>query len=394
LAAIGEKKKTLIIDADMTGTSLADADPPPDGASQRVQARLLLRPDKKMKYFNDLVFSIPPDFTDYTTLHVNNAKTAEKALKLFLWEIDGSEGMIFVMPGNSSAQAVQSAVPFLSQENQVHFFRHRLEKIIASSILAGFEVVIVDHSPGLYGISKSSFTTVLDQLCHHEPILMEEDLEHSRLDSLIRAARPECWKERGGSIFVQSILVTTQDAVDYRAILRSSYFCIKQHENALKKTSRLPLVDIFGFLERVITESSKDFIKTGWFFLDIAFNKFHRESEYVADPALVIPNLLKIIDDEKQPASNNKEKERKKEEEKEREILEKYLTERLKVYGANAGEYIDDFDLSKVISAVKYMMSTEEPEWMKDKGRWILWLEFVGGLTGLKLPKSGQITTL
>lgn len=396
LAAFGDKKKTLIVDADMTGTSLAEADPPPDGASEDEQARLLLSSDKNKKYFNDLVFAIPRDFTSYTPIHVSNARTeAQKALEPFLWEIDGSDGMVFVMPGNSSAQAVQCAVPFLSQEYHVHFFRHRLEKIIASSILAGFEVVIVDHSPGLYGISKSSFTTVLDQLCHHEPIPTNENVdnpleEDSRLDSLIRAACPDCWKERGGSFLGQSILVTTQDAVDCRAILPSSYFCIKEHEIVLKKAkaSRLPLVDIFGFLERIIMESSKDFIKTGWFSMDIAFNKFQVEIDKVFDPALIIPALLKDIAVEKQTGSNEKEKERKKQEKKEIKILEKYFVGRLKVHGAGAGEYLEDFGLSKIISAVKYMTSTETPGWMVDKGRWQHWLEFVGGLTGLKLPQD------
>jgi len=396
LAAFGEKKKSLIIDADMTGTSLVDAVPIPGGRSEEERARLLIRSDKRKKYFNDLVFAIPPDFTSWTPIHVNNARTeAQNALEPFLWEIEGSNGMIFVMPGDSSAQAVQYAVPFLSQEYHVHFFRHRMEKIIASSILVGFEVVIIDHSPGLYGISKSSFTTILDQLCHHEPIPTQENLNHpleedSRLDSLIRAARPDFWKKRGGSFLGQSILVTTQDTVDHRAIIPSSYFCIKQHEASLQKakSSRLPRVDIFGFIERITTESRKEFVKTGWFVMDIAFNKFQREIESVVDPTIVIPDLLKKIDD----GLKKKEKEEEKQEKKERKILTRYLAERLKVYGADAGEYLYDFDLSRVISAIRNITLQENPEWMKDKGPWIHWLEFVGRLTNLKLPPANQIT--
>lgn len=389
LVAFGHDKKTLIIDADMTGTSLADA----DMISKGEQAGQLLRSDQSKKYFNDLVFAIPPDFTGYTAIHASNAREkTKKVLDPFLWQIVGSDKKIFVMPGDSGAQAVKHAVPFLSQEYHVHFFRHRLEKIIASSILAGFEVVIVDHSPGLYGISKSSFTTVLDQLCHHEPVPTNENSDNpleepSRLDSLIRAACPDCWKDRGGSFVGQSILVTTPDTVDCRAILPSSYFCIKEHENFLKKakTSRLPPIDIFDFLDRIISENSKEFIRTGWFSMDIAFNKFPKELKEVFDPALRIPELLRKTSDEIRIGLNKKKKQLKDQEEKEREILEEYFIERLKIPGADAGEYLEDFDLSRVISAVKHIKSGGQPEWMNDKRGWQGWVEFVGKLTGLRL---------
>ena len=397
LAAFGHDKTTLIIDADMTGTSLADADLP----SENKQAGRLLRSGKKKKYFNDLVFAIPPDFTSYTPIHVNNARDkAKKALEPFLWEIVSSDKKVFVMPGDSRARAVQRAVPFLSQEYHVHFFRHRLEKIIASSILAGFEVVIVDHSPGLYGISKSSFTTVLDQLCYHEPVPTKENFDNpfeepSRLDRLITAACPDYYNDRGGSFVGQSILVTTPDAVDCRAILPSSYFCIKEHENLLKKskTSHLPTIDIFDFLRRITLEDSKDFIKTGWFSMDIAFNKFPKELKEVFDPALRIPALLKNTADENRMESNKKKKQTKKQEEKEREILEKYFVKRLSVSGADAGEYLEDFDLSTVILTVKHLISAGKSGFGKNYKEWQHWVEFVAGLTGLRLT-HGQTKLL
>lgn len=135
LAAIHYDKMTLIIDADFTGTSFLDI---PD----------MIKVDKK-EYFNDFMLAKPSEFEKYTP--ITSGKTNEKikeTRKKFCWNVPDGDGKIFCMPGSALVKDMKKIIPLISQEDHLRFFRHRLEDILVTATMAGFEVIIIDHSPG------------------------------------------------------------------------------------------------------------------------------------------------------------------------------------------------------------------------------------------------------
>ncbi len=171
-ASIFHSKKVLIIDGDLTGTSLIDV----PGWSD----------NKKPTYFNNLILATPPDFLSYTS-----GKKSSQHISKFYQKIPRFENICF-MPASPCFKDILKVIPLISQEDFLNFFRHRLEDIVNAVITDKFDVVIIDHPPGLFGISNASLRMILDRKFNLEnkPVL-------------------------------QALIVTTQDPSDYRALLPS-----------------------------------------------------------------------------------------------------------------------------------------------------------------------------
>ena len=307
LAAIHYGKMTLIIDADFTGTSFLDI---PD----------IIKVDKK-EYFNDFILAKPSEFEKYTS--ITSGKTKEKieeTRKKFCWNVPAGDGKIFCMPGSALVKDMQKIIPLISQEDHLRFFRHRLEDILVTATMAGFEVIIIDHSPGLLGLSKSSLFMVVDQAVSH---FNEERHPHgpTRLDRLYRATAIGADNTR---ISAYAIFVTTFDPVDYRALFPSiSYF-----------------LDRKGAFH-----SSQDFHGH----LDVIFNKAPGQP---FDDLIEIPKVFEEI--RTLPDDRNVHPE-----------LIKYFDDRAKDVGAEAAEYIKDFDMARILEAIKNLKAKEKPEYAK-----------------------------
>ncbi len=172
-ASIFHSRKALIIDGDLTGTSLIDV---PGWSDNK----------KKPTYFNDLILATPPDFLSYTS-----GKKSSQKISKFYQKIPGFEN-IYYMPASPCFQDILKVIPLISQEDFLNFFRHRLEDIVKAVITDEFDVVIIDHPPGLFGISNASLRMILDGKLNlkDKPVL-------------------------------QALIVTTQDPSDYRALIPS-----------------------------------------------------------------------------------------------------------------------------------------------------------------------------
>ena len=300
-AAFHNDKKTLIIDADLTGTSLLDI---PETVS-----------DHGKKYFNDFILANPSEFGKHTPVTSGQAKQkAEDTEKKFCWNIPKGNGKIFCIPGSPLVEDMQKIVPLISQEDHLGFFRHRMEDILVTATLAGFEVIIIDHSPGLLGLSKSSLFMVVDQSVSH---LSDKHHSHgpTRLGRLYRAAA-------NTRISAYAIFVTTFEPVDYRALFPS----------------------ISHFLdEKGSFKSSQDFHGH----LDMIFNK---APEQPFEATFEIPEVFEKI--RSLPDGRNV-----------HNTLIKYFDDRAKEIGAEAAEYIDEFDMSRILDVIKNLKTKQKREY-------------------------------
>ena len=307
LAAIHNDKKTLIIDADFTGTSFLDI---PD-----------MIVDDKKEYFNDFILAKPSEFEKYTpiTSDETNEKIKETRKK-FCWNVPDGDGKIFCMPGSALVKDMKKIIPLIAQEDHLRFFRHRLEDILVTATMAGFEVIIIDHSPGLLGLSKSSLFMVVDQAISH---FNEERHPHgpTRLDRLYRATVTEADNTR---ISAYAIFVTTFEPVDYRALFPSISYYLD---------------------EKGSFKSSQDFHGH----LDMIFNKAPRQP---FDATIEIPEVFEKI--KTLPDSRKVHPE-----------LIKYFDDRAKDVGAEAAEYIKGFDMARILEIIKNLKAKEKPEYAK-----------------------------
>jgi hypothetical protein len=297
LAAFHNDKMTLIIDADFTGTSFLDI---PD-----------MIVDDKKEYFNDFILAKPSKFEDYTP--ITSVKTNEKikeTKKKFCWNVPAGDGKIFCMPGSALVKDMQKIIPLISQEDHLRFFRHRLEDVLVTATMAGFEVIIIDHSPGLLGLSKSSLFMVVDQAVSH---FNKERHPHgpTRLDRLYRATEADNTR-----ISAYAIFVTTFEAVDYKALFPSlSYFL---NEKGSFKFSQ----NFHGHL-------------------DMIFNKAPGQP---FDATTEIPEVFEKI--KTLPDGRNV-----------HNTLIDYFDDRTKEVGAEAAEDIKGFDMAKILGIIKKSQS-------------------------------------
>jgi len=312
LAAIHNDKKTLIIDADFTGTSFLDI---PD-----------MIVDDKKEYFNDFILAKPSEFEKYTPITSGkiNERINETRNK-FCWNVPDGDGKIFCMPGSALVKDMKKIIPLISQEDHLRFFRHRLEDILITATMAGFEVIIIDHSPGLLGLSKSFLFMVVDQAVSH---FNEERHPHgpTRLDRLYRATEADNTR-----ISAYAIFVTTFEAVDYRALFPSlSYF-----------------LD-----EKGSFKSSQNFHGH----LDMIFNKAPGQP---FDATTEIPEVFEKI--KTLPDGRNV-----------HNTLIDYFDDRAKDVGAEAAEYIKGFDMARILGIIKNLKKKQNLGSAAEWERWCM----------------------
>jgi MinD-like ATPase involved in chromosome partitioning or flagellar assembly len=174
-ASIHHKKKVLIIDADLTGVSLHDV--------------FRTSNSKKVSYLNDLLLADPSKFAKITI--GKSSRPKEYSLEKYCLNVPEGK-KIFYLPGSPCYSDMMRIVPLISQEDNLHFFRFRLEELIEEAIIEGFGTIVIDHPPGLFGLSAATLSLLFDN--------------EFKMDGV------------GSRIYAHSLLITTRDRSDYRAM--------------------------------------------------------------------------------------------------------------------------------------------------------------------------------
>lgn len=313
-------KKVVIIDADMTGASLIDIFP--------------TEQDKDIKYFNDLLLAEPHDFASYTPICSKSGQTTQKedkdVLQLFLRNVQIDELSVDYIPASPILKDILKVVPLISQEDHLHFFKHRLEDII-TTLWKDFEVIIIDNPPGLYGISKSSLDMVIDEAIKRNP---------TRLDR-IRFGHNSSLDNK--SINMKSIFVSTPDIQDYKALLPSfSWFLMN---NKCIKPDEIP-----NTLEKVF----------------VVFNKSRSHKKGARFDSLLV---LQDIFDKSKAFPDNRELNK---------DISNSLYDRSKRTGALASEYVSDFRMEEILKTIPRLKSSNNIRKGIEK-----WCEQVGKSLGI-----------
>ncbi len=186
--ALKEDKRTLIIDGDITGTSLVD---------------IFIKGKNSVRYFNELLLSDPLVFRQYE-------KEPKRVETDFCMPVDNHK-KIFFMPSSSIFEDLKIIVALISQEERLHFFRSRMRDILELLVQNNFEMLIIDTPPGLYGMSQAMREIKFNEIRKYK------------------------FKK-------QSIFVTSPDKPDYRALfstLSQIYLTIREEarEEWLKMNS-------------------------------------------------------------------------------------------------------------------------------------------------------------
>ena len=181
LSCILHKQKTLIIDCDLTGTSIVD---------------LFYNVDKNnnakenIKYLNSLLLATPSVFNKYEN---NNKNDIEKE---YFHKI-GDYNDLYYIPSSPIFEDIQEIAGLISQEDKLHFFRSRMEDSLKLFINRGIKTIIIDCPPGLFGLSSA----------------MLEISDQDKYDK-------------------SSLFITSSDPTDYRALIPSySDYCSKIRDN-------------------------------------------------------------------------------------------------------------------------------------------------------------------
>jgi hypothetical protein len=184
-------KKTLIIDGDMTGASIADV------------PGMECEPGSN---FNKLILANPSEFLQLTAQWPPPKGNNYTNLELQFCRKKVDHESVYFIPSSAGPADVERVVPLISQEDYLHFFRHRIEDTLAAAIRSGFQMIILDHSPGLFGFSKTALQMSLEWS-------LPQDKNDHRLRHLLngKLAKPS----------LQALLVSSFEPHDYRAVLIS-----------------------------------------------------------------------------------------------------------------------------------------------------------------------------
>lgn len=219
LEAIYHGKKTIIIDADMTGTSLVDVFP---SSLEHV------------RYLNEVILAPPAEFEKYTSI-LSRPEGSSHDLSSLWQKIPQCE--LYYIPSSPMLRDIQRVVPLISQEDYLGFFKRRLEDFIVATLNDNFDVIIIDHGPGLFGLSTTSINMALDHIT-------SQRATPKRLARLMQMV-PE-----KGALSVNCVLVATPDPVDHNALL-SSFSKILEDRELDKET------EVIGRTLTLINNKSK-----------------------------------------------------------------------------------------------------------------------------------------
>ncbi len=197
-------KKTLIIDGDMTGASIADL----PGMTCELGIN-----------FNKLILAKPNEFSQLTAIWPPPKGDKCTNLELKFCRNMADHESVYFIPSSAGAADVEMIVPLIAQEDHLHFFRHRIEDILAAAIQSGFETIILDHSPGLFGFSKTAL-----QMCLEWGL--RQDKNDHRLGHLLKGKWPE--------LSFQALLVSSFEPHDYKAVFLSFQYVTERLDTTHK----------------------------------------------------------------------------------------------------------------------------------------------------------------
>lgn len=133
-ASYEKKHKSLVIDCDLTGSSLIDL----FGNSHKESK-------KTRDYFlNDLFLSQPFDFEKY----------GDDIDKLFFLPFPSCEDAFYI-PSSPIRNEIKKIAGLISQEEKLHYFQSRMEDIIQQCKIKGVKDIVIDNPPGLFGLSSA-----------------------------------------------------------------------------------------------------------------------------------------------------------------------------------------------------------------------------------------------
>lgn len=304
--AIG--KKTLLIDADMTGASIADL--PGMECEQGNSA----------KWFNELILEKPNKFAIITSITPIHKDSGSMKLEAEFCRKTADHESVYFIPSNAKPEAVQTIVPLIAQEDHLHFFRHRIEDIIASAIHTGFEMIIIDHSPGLFGFSKTSLEMSLEWS-------LPQDKTNHRLRYLINGIRV---KKKKVNPSLQALLVSSFEPHDYRAVLASFPHVLGRLKSTHKiKENQLP--KLFKNSFRII------------------FNRAKKVSDSIKEVDKVLSNIIGYLTPE----------------------LKQMIEDHEREFGIRLAPEIDDFSMRDICSNAKAFVSRDKSGTVD--GKWEDW---------------------
>lgn len=181
LSCILHKQKTLIIDCDLTGTSIIDLF---YGVDKNNKAK------ENINYLNRLLLATPSVFNKYEN---NNKNDIEKE---YFHKI-GDYNDLYYIPSSPVLEDIWEIAGLISQEDKLHYFQSRMEDSLKLFINKGIKTIIIDCPPGLFGLSSA----------------MIEISDQDKYDK-------------------RSLFITSSDPTDYRALIPSySDYCSNIRHN-------------------------------------------------------------------------------------------------------------------------------------------------------------------
>jgi hypothetical protein len=208
-----------------------------------------------------------------------------------------------------------------------------MEDVIITALMDQFGVIIIDHPPGLFGISTSSLNIILDQIANHDNHKAEK-LSPTRLDKLCTVASIIGPNE---NITVQAFLMTTPDPSDYRALLPSLSWFFKKREGLL------PVVAANGGIDMILNKAGTK--SEGRFDSALEMNRIFEDLSEFPDSRTVDSKLIST------------------------------LRERAKKVGALACGYVANFDMNQILPSIQYLENRKAEEftgivgWCRQVGR-------------------------
>jgi len=327
--AIFNHKKVLLIDADLTGTSIKD----------------ILRREKKKSeknpltytFNNKLILAAPDTFEKNTPIFAPK-KGADSSFGLSkFYNKSEIEPKIYFSPSSPLYEDILEIIPLISQEDYLHFFRHRFEDIIVAAMNEGFEIIIIDLPPGFYGLSKNICDMMFDQIINKIEKDDDRNPEPTRMDKLFNSVQSNSEK----TIESHVIFVTTADRTDYNACI--PLFCSymqkgnRNEKFRYKKLKKNEKNDRFTYTK---LNGSVDFI----------FNKMKptRKGEIVDElfaMKRILDNLSKDLDKSNDDIKNLP------------DVIQ-LLEQRNRELGAVSCKNIDDFSMKEILSVIRKIYET------------------------------------
>jgi hypothetical protein len=175
-----------------------------------------------------------PEFFDsyIKVIPGNDDKTNKDISKDFCREFE-KDSHIFYTSSSPEYKDINQIIPLISQENRLHFFRHRLEDIIVTAIKDNFEAIVIDLPPGFFGLSKSICEMNLEQIVRNLKQERNIECEPTRLDYLFNSIQDK--DQSDTNIQGQVVFVSSADKPDYLALI--PIFCNFTMDSKIVKKS-------------------------------------------------------------------------------------------------------------------------------------------------------------